>query len=61
MEQYQITEPVDLLNEEGTLRQAGWAKDLLLRYDRQKINCLPAEGELLLGEQKFLFQPEDSW
>ena len=29
MEQYQITESADLLNEDGTLKQAGWAKDLL--------------------------------
>jgi hypothetical protein len=39
VEQYQITEQADLLNEEGTLKQAGWAKDLLLRYDRRKIKA----------------------
>jgi hypothetical protein len=32
VKQYQITESVDLLNKKGTLKQAGWAKDLLLRY-----------------------------
>jgi hypothetical protein len=39
VEQYQITEPADLLNEEGVLKQAGWAKDLLLRYNRRKIKA----------------------
>ena len=39
MKQYQITEPADLLNEEGVLKQAGWAKDLLLKYDRRKIKA----------------------
>jgi len=27
------------LDEEGTLKQAGWAKDLLLRYDRRQIKA----------------------
>lgn len=39
MKQHQITEPSDLLNEDGTLRQIGWAKDLLLRYDRKKVKA----------------------
>jgi len=30
-------------------------------YYNQKINCLPAEGELSLVEQKFLFQPGNSF
>jgi len=30
-------------------------------YYNQKVNCLPAEGELSLGEQKFLFQPKNSF
>ena len=37
MNQHQITEPSDLLNEDGVLKQIGWAKDLLLKYDRKKI------------------------
>ena len=36
-------------------------KDKHAFYYNQKINCLPVEGELSLGEQKFLFQPEDSF
>jgi len=39
VKQYQIIESADLLNEEGTLKQAGWAKDLLLRYNRRKIKA----------------------
>ncbi len=39
MKQHQITEPSDLLNEDGTLKQIGWAKDLLLKYDRRKIKA----------------------
>lgn len=39
MKQHQITEPSDLLNEDGTLKQIGWAKDFLLKYDRKKIKA----------------------
>jgi len=30
-------------------------------YYNQKINCLPAEGELTLGERKIVFTPNDSF
>ena len=30
-------------------------------YYNQKINCLPAEGELTLGERKIIFNPQDSF
>jgi hypothetical protein len=39
VKQYQITKSADLLNEEGRLKQTGWAKDLLLRYDHRKIKA----------------------
>jgi len=37
--QYKITEPSDLLSDDGTLTQKGWATDLILRYDRSKIRA----------------------
>ena len=39
MGQHQVTQPSDLLNEDGTLKQIGWAKDLLLKYDRNRIKA----------------------
>jgi len=36
-EQKEITEPSELLNEEGELIQRGWARQLILRYDREKV------------------------
>ncbi len=35
--QHEITEPSDLLDEKGHLIQKGWARQLLLRYDRKKV------------------------
>jgi hypothetical protein len=43
MAQYQITKSTDLSDEEETLKQAGWVKDLLLRYDAEKLKR-PSSG-----------------
>ncbi|MBK9328390.1 MAG: DUF2804 domain-containing protein [Sphingobacteriales bacterium] len=37
--QHEITQAGPLLNEEGSLSQKGWAKDLVLRYDRNAIKA----------------------
>lgn len=37
--QVQITEPRDLLNENGELASPGWATDLILEYDRKAIKA----------------------
>jgi len=37
--QYEITERSRLLNSEGVLNQRGWARDLLLEYDRNDIKA----------------------
>ncbi len=37
MKQHEITEPSDLLDEKGHLIQKGWARQLLLKYDRKKV------------------------
>ena len=37
--QKEITETGELLTERGDLAEAGWAKQLLLRYDRSKIRA----------------------
>ena len=37
--QHEITEKKPLLKEDGTLTEEGWAKSLLLRYDRSKIRA----------------------
>jgi len=37
--QNEITEPSDLLDENGELIQKGWARKLLLKYDRSKIKA----------------------
>jgi hypothetical protein len=37
MNQHEITEPSELLDDKGHLVQKGWARQLLLRYDRKKV------------------------
>ena len=37
MEQHEITEPGPLLDDQGNLCQAGYAKRMLLEYDRNDI------------------------
>lgn len=37
--QHEITEKSDLLDEKGHLKQVGWARQLLLSYDKKKISA----------------------
>lgn len=37
MEQHEITAPIPLLDEQGNLTQAGYARRLLPVYDRSKV------------------------
>lgn len=39
--QHEITEPGELLDENGFLKQPGWAKSLLLQYRREDIKASP--------------------
>ena len=39
MEQTKITEPSDLLDENGELKQVGWATQLILKYEREKVSA----------------------
>jgi hypothetical protein len=41
MIQHEITEPSDLHDSKGRLIQKGWARQLLLRYDRKKVKAGP--------------------
>ena len=41
MEQHEITEPIPLLDEQGNLTQAGYARRLLPVYDRGKVKGGP--------------------
>ncbi|TFG05736.1 MAG: DUF2804 domain-containing protein [Promethearchaeota archaeon] len=38
--QYEIMEPSDLLDERGFLVQKGWARQLLLKYERKKVKSV---------------------
>ena len=35
--QNEITEPTDLFNDDGSLKQRGWAKKPILNYNKEKI------------------------
>ncbi|MCP4138273.1 MAG: DUF2804 family protein [bacterium] len=37
--QHEITRPCELLNENGLLKEPGWARQPLWRYDREKIQA----------------------
>lgn len=38
-----------------------WEKNRKAFYYNQKINCMPADGQVILGERTFRFSPEDSF
>ena len=39
MRNHEVTEPRDLLDEEGNLAEPGWSRRLIQRYDRSKIRA----------------------
>src|SRR5690625_6898184 len=39
MKQFEITEKGNLLDQQGRVAQAGYAKDLILQYDRQMVQA----------------------
>lgn len=55
--QYEIIKKQALLNEKGQLNEAGYAKDLILTYDRQKIKANPLRIKewdyYLIGNNKY--------
>ncbi len=54
----ELNQPADM---ESIVIATSWAKKRDAFYYNQKINCMPAKGDIQAGEERITFKPEDAF